>query len=75
MKKEELMKKLEELKKSGKQPHGLLKELLLDLMIEEQEKKQKEPKGSFFYRVRPPAVEKLYHTGEQIVKRENCTKF
>lgn len=39
MKKEELMKKLEELKKNGKEPHGRLRELLLDLMIEEQEKK------------------------------------
>ena len=37
MTKTELMKKVEELKKQGKNPHGLLRDLLIDLQLNEKE--------------------------------------
>ena len=37
MTKTELMKKVEELKKQGKNPHGLLRDLLIDLQLDEKE--------------------------------------
>ena len=36
MKKEELLKKLEELKKNGKEPHGLLRDLLIEMKLDEE---------------------------------------
>ena len=35
MTKTELMKKVEELKKQGKNPHGLLRDMLIDLQLDE----------------------------------------
>lgn len=35
MTKTELLKKVEELKKQGKNPHGLLRDLLIDLQLDE----------------------------------------
>ncbi len=35
MTKAELMKKVEELKKQGKNPHGLLRDMLIDLQLDE----------------------------------------
>lgn len=37
MKKEELLKKLEELKKNGKEPHGRLRDLLIEMELDEEE--------------------------------------
>lgn len=37
MTKIELMKKVEELKKQGKNPHGLLRDLLIDMQLDNKE--------------------------------------